>query len=108
MLLKKNDGLKNHDSLIDLLGDELEMRGYRTVYRNTEYSVKSCGEIDLWAKRDGYVLMFEMKATNSVKNRKKAYEQLKRAKSNCFPNSRVFGFYVSNYKNPVVEWIKNL
>ena len=100
--------MRKHDSLIDIVGDELVRRGYQTIYRNTEYSVKSCGEIDLWAKRDGYVLLFEMKSTHSYRNRKKAISQLDRAETNCFPFNRVFKFYVSNYKNPRIEWVKNV
>ena len=99
--------MKRHDSLIDRVEAELINRGYQTIYKNTTYSEHSCGEIDLWAKRDDYILLFEMKTTYSNKTRKKATEQLNRAEKNCFPYNRVFKFYVSNYKNPRVEWIKN-
>ena len=99
-------GLRRHDSLIDFVEEELKERGYQSVYKNTVYSRSSCGEIDLFTIRDGYVLLFEMKVTDNYKSRKKAYEQLDRAVTNCFPFSRVFKFYVSNYKEPRIEWMR--
>ena len=80
--MKKDSGLARHDSLVDLVNKHLVFRGYNVIYKNTEYSVKSCGEIDLWAKRDGYVLLFEMKSMHSYRNRKKAISQLDRAETN--------------------------
>lgn len=105
--MKRDISLQRHDSLIDVVEDELRNRGYQSVYRNTEYSNMSCGEIDLFATRGDYVLVFEMKSNNNYKSRKKAFEQLDRAETNCFPFHRVFKFYVSDYKNPVIEWVKN-
>ena len=106
MKAKNSNGQKRHDSLIELVEQELQNRGFQTIYKNTTYSEHSCGEIDLWAKRDDYILLFEMKSTYSQKTRNKALKQLERAEKNCFPYNRVFKFYVSNYKNPRVEWIK--
>lgn len=97
-----------HDSLIELVAKELDRRGYQSVYKNTEYSARSCGEIDLWTKRDNYILLFEMKCNDTYKARRKAYEQMDRAERNCFPHSRVFKFYVYNHENPTIEWVKNV
>lgn len=104
--MKKDRGLERHNSLVDRIEKHMVYRGYNIIYKNTEYNLASCGEIDLWAKKDDYILMFEMKATHNYKNRKKAISQLERAEKNCFPYNRVFKFYVSNYKNPQIEWIK--
>lgn len=104
----KNKAEKRHDSLIERIEQELIERNFKSIYKNTTYSEHSCGEIDLWAKRDKYILIFEMKTTYSQKSRKKAIEQLNRAKDNCFPYNRVFKFYVSNYRNPKIEWIKQI
>jgi len=79
-------GLRNHDSLVTRIELELKNRGYEFIYRNTEYSKQSCGEIDLYTVKDNYVLLFEMKSNHNYKNRKKAKEQLYRAKNNCFFN----------------------
>jgi Holliday junction resolvase-like predicted endonuclease len=105
--MKKQNGERRHDSLIDFVEAELKSRGFRDVYRNVNYNKNKCGEIDLYALRDGYVLLFEMKSTNCYKSRKKALDQLNRARLNCFRGSRVFSFYVSDYKNPSIEWIKS-
>lgn len=98
--------MNRHDSLIDRVEKELKERGYVNTKRNLEYSIKQCGEIDLYAIKDRYVLLFEMKTTDNYKSRKKAIEQLNRATNNCFNDYRVFKFYVSNYKDMKIEWIK--
>lgn len=95
-----------HDSLIDVVESELRSRGYTDIFRNTNYSYKDCGEIDLYAVKNNYVLLFEMKSNDTYKARKKAISQLSRATNNCFNNYRVFKFYVSNYKEPQIEWIR--
>lgn len=99
-------GVANYDFLIDLVEVELRSRGFQSIYKNTLYHQGGCGEIDLYTVRDGYVLLFEMKCTDNYRSRKKATEQLDRASVNCFPNNRVFKFYVSNYSNPVIRWLR--
>ena len=103
----KGNNQWRHDSLIDIVEKDLKDRGFKNIYKNTEYSNISCGEIDLWAKKDNYILIFEMKSSYSQRTRNKAIEQLNRAERNCFPLNRVFKFYVSNYKCPRIDWIKN-
>jgi Holliday junction resolvase-like predicted endonuclease len=98
--------MNNHDSLIDYVEAELGKRGITNTFRNIEYSRNCCGEIDLYAVKGDYVLLFEMKTNNSYKSRNKALKQLSRARLNCFPDKRVFSFYVSNYNSPKVEWVK--
>jgi Holliday junction resolvase-like predicted endonuclease len=104
--MKSKIGLLRHDSLIDLVEKELRSRGFEDVVRNEFYNLGECGEIDLYAVRGKYVLLFEVKARDSYKSRKKAIEQLTRAERNCFPFHRVFKFYVSDYKEPLIEWVR--
>lgn len=97
--------ITRHNHLIDIVEQELIDRGYNPI-REEEYNKGVCGEIDLYAINGKYILLFEMKTTTNYKTRKKAIEQMNRAERYCFNNKRVFKFYVSNYKNPTIEWIK--
>lgn len=92
-----------HDSLIDRVEAELLRRGYDDIHREYEYDK---GEVDLFAIRDNYVLLFEMKSVDNSKARRKAYEQLNRADRYLFRNKRVFKFYVSNVSNCNIKWYR--
>ena len=100
-------GKNKHDKLIDIISKDLKHRGYTDIYKNTEYSNLKCGEIDLYATKGKYVLVFEMKTNYNLKNYEKAKQQLNRAEKYYFSkHQKVFKFYVSNINNPYVEWIK--
>ena len=96
--------------------DDLLKSGYTTnqIVMFQEYN--ECGikgEIDVYAMRDNYISIFEIK--NSTKHRKKAIEQMNRAKHYFFQDhlhldERVFKFFV-HYDNHTehgydYEWIK--
>lgn len=95
-----------HDALVEIIEQELWSRGIKETYKFEEYNKGVCGEIDLYARKDNYVLLFEMKSNDTYKARKKAIQQLDRAEKYCFKNKRVFKFYVTNCSNPKIEWIK--
>ena len=102
--MKKN----KHDKLIDIIAKDLKHRGYTDIHKNTEYKTLRDGEIDLYATKGKYVLLFEMKTNFSLKNFGKAKEQLYRAEKYYFSkDQKVFKFYVSNINNPYIKWIKN-
>lgn len=91
-----------HDKLVDLVEKELLERGYSDIYKFVEYRGKKrvYGEIDIYARKGKYVLLFEVKSFNSKRNYKKAIEQTLRAKKYYFNNDdRVFMFYVYGIKH---------
>jgi Holliday junction resolvase-like predicted endonuclease len=99
--------MKNkHDALVNIVEKELQRRGFDNIVKFREYSYKQCGEIDIYATKNNYVLLFEIKTNHTYKAQKKAREQLLRAENNCFKNNRVFKFYVTNVSNPKYEWIR--
>ena len=101
--------MNKHDQLIDIIADELQQRGYTKIHKNIEYNHrKHKGEIDLYAVKDKYVLLFEMKTNFSTKNFGKAKAQLQRAKKYYFnKDQRVFKFYVCNIEDPYIRWVIN-
>ena len=97
-----------HDKLIDIIAKDLTKRGYTDIHKKIEYKTHRDGEIDLYATKGKYVLLFEMKTNFSLKNFGKAKEQLERAEKYYFnKHQKVFKFYVSNINNPYIKWIKN-
>jgi hypothetical protein len=80
-----------HDSLVSLVRDRLV--GYDYVGDHFEYKSKKCGEVDLYAIKNNKVLIFEMKC--NYQNRKKAIDQLARARKYCFNDfDRAYLFFV--------------
>lgn len=103
---------KRHDSLVEIISERLENNGWKT-HKHTEYShPKRSGEIDLYAQKDGYTLVFEMKCSLRPKNWDYAIKQLARADHNYFHDKgRIFNFMV-HYNNArgdeyTVHWIRN-
>ena len=77
---------------------------YDNIYRNKEYSLGKnfpTGEIDLYATRKDYVLLFEMKSNDSQHLQNKAENQLNRA-TQLFEGKRIFKFYVTPND---IKWI---
>ena len=109
---KKNKGSNGkHDNLVDLVEEELLSRGYTDIHKHKVYSRGLCGEIDIYTRKDNYILNFEIKCNDNRKMYKKAKDQLARATRYYHPkNSRVFNFYVyGNCKQPgklTYNWIK--
>lgn len=99
--------LQKHNSLVDIIENRLNNKGYDIHKYETYCSRKGCGEIDLYAIKDNYVLLFEIKS--SEKRYTKAIEQLERAEKCCFKNYRVFKFFVyykNNDKGYGVDYVK--
>lgn len=100
-----------HDSLVDLINDEMLSRGYTNIHRNVNYKQKRSGEIDLYVQHNKYIYLFEMKSNYSIKSYNKAIDQLHRAEKYYFRNNgkkryRVFKFFVYDHKDPKIKWIQ--
>jgi len=99
-----------HDGLVSIIKKRLEERNiYDKIIDHEEYRTNNaCGEIDLYAIKGHYALIFEMKS--SWKGVKKAIHQLKRAEENCFKDyANVYKFvihYNSNKNNDYsITWM---
>lgn len=102
-------GLKSvsrHNRLVGLIAQELKERGYEPIMYE-EYGKPIKGEIDLYAKRGEYVLLFEMKSEDSSSAYRHAIQQLDRAEKYRFPYKRVHKFYVTYENNtPKIKWVR--
>lgn len=110
--MKQKGSMGKHNSLVDLVEEELKFRGYTEIYKNTTYSNGLDGEIDIYAVKNNYILNFEIKCNHTNKAYKKAKDQLSRATRYYHPrNSRVFNFYVhgdcKQGNNIYFNWIKS-
>jgi len=90
-----------HDGLVRLVEQELKNRGFTDIHKFEEYKRHSiCGEIDIYAIKDDYVLLFEIKSNGAYKNEKKAIKQMNRAEKHYFSQDmRMFKFFVYGYGN---------
>ena len=66
----------NHDALVDLVEEELRNRGYDRISKLLAYETRKSkdkinGELDVFALKDDYALVFEIKATNTPKQMNK-------------------------------------
>lgn len=113
ILVSNNRKDKNnckHDSIVNRLEDIVNRRlpDFKT-YQLTSYPG---GEIDLYAKKGDYVLLFEIKCNDSYKNYNHAVEQMQRAKRLFFGyRPRVFMFYAFQEKNSNhinYTWVKTI
>lgn len=103
------DKLRKHDSLVEIIKKELTDRKFVHLFDHIEYKRHLCGEIDIYAEKDDYILLFEVKCNNSGQNYKRAKEQMNRAEKYYFGTSkRIFKFfaYYDNNK-PVIMWLKH-
>jgi Holliday junction resolvase-like predicted endonuclease len=104
--MKASEG--KHDRLVGLVEDILHAKKYDVVGTLTKFKVNGRdGEMDLFAIKDNYALVFEVKCSNNYKTRKKAKEQLSKDEQ-LFKAYRVFKFMVY-YKHggPEYLWIRN-
>lgn len=96
-----------HNNIVYDLERRLKKGNYTTILKFQEYGKyhRPIGEIDLLGIKNNYVVLFEMKSTNSQRNYVKAVRQLKRAKLkyNGSRGKRVFMFYVTPNK---IQWLK--
>lgn len=101
--------IKTHDQLVEMIAADLECRGY-VPHKFVTYDMGHAqGEIDVYAMNEDYVLLFEVKQTDSCRHYNKASNQMKRAEENVFQGFRVFKFYgcdsgVGTYQ---LKWIKH-
>jgi Holliday junction resolvase-like predicted endonuclease len=99
--------MSEHDKLVDIVKRELINRGYEKIYDHIEYTRKNSGEIDLYARKNNYILLFEIKCNKNKKSYEKAINQLYRAEKYYFKKKhRVFKFLVYDIKEPKIEWIR--
>lgn len=100
-----------HDKLVNLVEEEFHRRGFTQTFKFREYNFPTrSGEIDLYAKYDEYILLVEVKSTDTSKSKRRAHRQLYNAEKYFFKNKRVFKFYVYENKHSheyVLEWLKN-
>jgi Holliday junction resolvase-like predicted endonuclease len=99
--------VSKHDTLVDVIAEELKQRGYEHIHKHVEYKTRrKKGEIDLYTEHKHYVLLFEVKTNYTKKNYCKAKAQLTRAEKYYFNKSqRVFKFYVCNLNEPYIKRI---
>lgn len=96
-----------HNELTEVIAKELKDRGYNPHLYQEYRTNGACGEIDIFAIKDNYVLLFEIKKTDSIRNYNKAQKQTLRAELNCFPHNRVFRFYAYTTEDGYnIEWIR--
>lgn len=100
-----------HDGLVDKVKEELNARGFNHLFDHIEYKKhKHCGEIDVYAEKDNYILLFEIKGRDCCHNYTKAVKQLTRAERYYFDKGhRIFKFYVSYDHNDNIQykWVKH-
>lgn len=95
-----------HDKLVNIIETELKNRGFNEIHKFIHYKNKKSGEIDIYARKNDYIFLFEIKSNYSIKGYNKAKDQLKRAEKFYFnKKDRVFKFYVCNYNEPYIRWI---
>ena len=85
-------------------------RGYYRPVMLQEYKQYGhvVGEIDLYYKVGKYILLFEIKESDTCRNYNKADRQMKRASCVLFNNYRVFKFFAHNKEGGgyEIKWIK--
>lgn len=117
-MIKMVQGSKKlHDDTIDKLINRLNPEEYHQISKNVEYYNPGCksvtGEIDAMAFKlqfdKSYLLLFEVKSTDSIKHYNKAVRQLNRSEYHYknFVN-RIFKFYVTPTEGGElnIDWIK--
>ena len=100
-----------HDGLVDKVKQELINRDITHLFDHVEYTRhQHSGEIDVYAQKDDYILLFEIKGKDNCHNYTKAVKQMTRAQNYFFGKGhRIFKFYVTYDKNNNVKykWVKN-
>lgn len=95
---------KKHDETIDNLVKRLDPDKYHQISKNVEYYNPGCkgvaGEIDAMAFKltpnKTYLLLFEMKCTDTAKNYNKALKQLTRSEKHYQKFAdKIYMFYVT-------------
>ena len=102
---KRNAKLeKNHNSLVNIVKQNLIEKGFTDVHLHTNYADAVSGEIDIFAVDSNYVLCFEIKCNYTKKSYESALDQLSKAKRFFFDDSfKFYGFMVYDLKNPTYK-----
>lgn len=109
----------HNKTINDIVNRLMKTGGYNVINKNIEYGLPGnpnpMGEIDVYSikrtKNKIYLLLFEVKSTDSIKNKRFACEQLTRHERILSDNTdRIFKFYVTPHKHNIktlsIEWIK--
>ena len=98
-ILPRHGCLAKHDTIGDIVEDEIQDRLDMKTFRDIEYEDPHFrGEIDVYACRPGYLLLAEVKSTDGESQYLKARQQLARAHTHIDvygPQSRVFTAYAA-------------
>ena len=98
-----------HDSLVDIVKNELVDRDFNQVFMNREYNRNGiCGEIDVYGRKGDYLFVFECKCSKTPKNYKRAVNQLERADKFFFkfPEKSFYFLAYFNKDRVVYEKVK--
>jgi Holliday junction resolvase-like predicted endonuclease len=58
---------KKHNMLVDKVKEQLIDKGYDEIVLHTDYSLGVSGEIDIYARKPGYICCFEIKCNYTKK-----------------------------------------
>lgn len=99
-----------HDNLVLTLEERLKDSGWKTTTFKEYHNHHGDGEIDLYAVKDNYRAVVEVKCSIRQKNWIYAHDQLARASRNYFrDDKRTFAFvaYYDNRKSDDyhIEWV---
>lgn len=99
-----------HDKLVLTLEDRLLSNGWKTTTFKEYHNHHGDGEIDLYATKDNYRVLFEVKCNIRQKNWIYAHDQLARATRNYFrDNKKTFAFVAyyteKDYSEYKIEWV---
>ena len=96
---------KKHNNIVNLVEQLLIDKGYEDIQKFVKYDF---GEIDIYARKDKYILLFEVKSQCTCKSYNKARKQLDRAERLYFDDERIFKiFCYIEGKNVYFEWQKH-
>lgn len=106
-----DEKLLRHDGLVHKVEQELIKRKFNHLFTHVEYNkFPHCGEIDIYAEKDNYILLFEIKGRDCLQNYNKAVKQMTRAEQYFFDKQhRIFKFYVcyDDKDNIKYNWVRN-
>lgn len=107
MIKMKHDNLcAKHDALVNIVAKELKARNF-DVHKFIKFKLyRQDGEMDLYAIKDNYMIIAEIKCSHNYKTEQKAMYQLHKDEQ-LFDKYRIFKFMVY-YKDHGAhyQWIK--
>ena len=114
--MNDNNGESRHDKLVDIIANRLEINGWRTKCFTEYHHNHKHGEVDLYACKNGYTAVFEIKSRYKPKSFRYAKKQLWRADNNLFkmtPEDKprnIFNF-IAYFTHPMrhdykIRWVR--